>query len=262
MEQQSPLITCESIGLALDGRAIIKNVSLEVFPGEVLALVGPNGAGKSSILSVMAGDVPATSGMASLGAKDVTKYRPDEAARVRSVLMQSNQVSFPFSVGEIVDMGRAPWARTPQFSDDDEAIEQALEQADVAHLVERRFNQLSGGERARVSFARVLAQRTPVVLLDEPTAALDLKHQESVMRAIRGLADRGCAVVVVVHDLSIAAGYADRIAMIVEGKLDAIGTPSEVIVADRVSRVYGVEVDIESIGRPPRPVILPRRETK
>ena len=183
MEQQSPLITCESIGLALDGRAIIKNVSLEVFAGEVLALVGPNGAGKSSILSVLAGDVPATSGMASLGGKDVTKYRPDEAARVRSVLMQSNQVSFPFSVGEIVDMGRAPWARTPQFSEDDEAIEQALEQADVAHLVERRFNQLSGGERARVSFARVLAQRTPVVLLDEPTAALDLKHQESVMRS-------------------------------------------------------------------------------
>ena len=226
MEQQSPLITCESIGLALDGRAIIKNVSLEVFAGEVLALVGPNGAGKSSILSVLAGDVPATSGMASLGGKDVTKYRPEKAARVRSVLMQSNQVSFPFSVGEIVDMGRAPWARTPQFSEDDEAIEQALEQADVAHLVERRFNQLSGGERARVSFARVLAQRTPVVLLDEPTAALDLKHQESVMRAIRGLADRGCAVVVVVHDLSIAAGYADRIAMIVEGKLEAIGTPA------------------------------------
>ena len=132
----------------------------------------------------------------------------------------------------------------------------------MAHLVERRFNQLSGGERARVSFARVLAQRTPVVLLDEPTAALDLKHQESVMRAIRGLADRGCAVVVVVHDLSIAAGYADRIAMIVEGKLEAIGTPGEVIVADRVSRVYGVEVDIESTGRPPRPVILPRREKK
>ena len=262
MEQLSPLIRCESIGLALDGRAIIKNVSLEVFAGEVLALVGPNGAGKSSILSVMAGDVPATSGMASLGGKDVTKYRPEKAARVRSVLMQSNQVSFPISVGEIVDLGRAPWARTPQFSEDDEAIEEALEQADVAHLVKRRFNQLSGGERARVSFARVLAQRTPVVLLDEPTAALDLKHQESVMRAIRGLADRGCAVVVVVHDLSIAAGYADRIAMIVEGKLEAIGTPGEVIVADRVSRVYGVEVDIESIGRPPRPVILPRREKK
>ncbi|HAA78751.1 MAG: hemin ABC transporter ATP-binding protein [Microbacteriaceae bacterium BACL25 MAG-120322-bin65] len=253
------MIELDSIGLALDGRAIIKNVSLQVFPGEVLALVGPNGAGKSSILSVMAGDVRATSGTATLGGKHVGKYRPDEAARVRSVLMQSNQVSFPFTVQEIVEMGRAPWARTPELADDDALIQDALRLADVEHLVERRFNQLSGGEKARVSLARVLAQRTPVMLLDEPTAALDLRHQESVMRAIRTFANAGCAIVVVLHDLSIAAGYADRIAMIVGGKLDAIGTPDEVIVADRVSRVYGVDVDIESVGNPKRPVILPQR---
>jgi iron complex transport system ATP-binding protein len=259
MNEQKPWIELESIGLALDGRAIIKNVSLQVFPGEVLALVGPNGAGKSSILSVMAGDVRATSGTATLGGKHVGKYRPDEAARVRSVLMQSNQVSFPFTVQEIVEMGRAPWARTPELADDDALIQDALRLADVEHLVERRFNQLSGGEKARVSLARVLAQRTPVMLLDEPTAALDLRHQESVMRAIRTFANAGCAIVVVLHDLSIAAGYADRIAMIVGGKLDAIGTPDEVIVADRVSRVYGVDVDIESVGNPKRPVILPQR---
>jgi iron complex transport system ATP-binding protein len=259
MNEQKPLIELDSIGLALDGRAIIKNVSLQVFPGEVLALVGPNGAGKSSILSVMAGDVRATSGTATLGGKHVGKYRPDEAARVRSVLMQSNQVSFPFTVQEIVEMGRAPWARTPELADDDALIQDALRLADVEHLVERRFNQLSGGEKARVSLARVLAQRTPVMLLDEPTAALDLRHQESVMRAIRTFANAGCAIVVVLHDLSIAAGYADRIAMIVGGKLDAIGTPDEVIVADRVSRVYGVDVDIESVGNPKRPVILPQR---
>ena len=259
MNEQKPLIELDSIGLALDGRAIIKNVSLQVFPGEVLALVGPNGAGKSSILSVMAGDVRATSGTATLGGKHVGKYRPDEAARVRSVLMQSNQVSFPFTVQEIVEMGRAPWARTPELADDDAVIQDALRLADVEHLVERRFNQLSGGEKARVSLARVLAQRTPFMLLDEPTAALDLRHQESVMRAIRTFANEGCAIVVVLHDLSIAAGYADRIAMIVGGKLDAIGTPDEVIVADRVSRVYGVDVDIESVGNPKRPVILPQR---
>ena len=259
MNEQKPLIELDSIGLALDGRAIIKNVSLQVFPGEVLALVGPNGAGKSSILSVMAGDVRATSGTATLGGKHVGKYRPDEAARVRSVLMQSNQVSFPFTVQEIVEMGRAPWARTPELADDDAVIQDALRLADVEHLVERRFNQLSGGEKARVSLARVLAQRTPVMLLDEPTAALDLRHQESVMRAIRTFANEGCAIVEVLHDLSIAAGYADRIAMIVGGKLDAIGTPDEVIVADRVSRVYGVDVDIESVGNPKRPVILPQR---
>jgi len=260
MSDLTPLARLDSVGLVMDGRAIVKTVSLDVFPREVLALVGPNGAGKSSILSLLAGDVHATSGTALLGERDVTKYRPDEASRLRSVLMQANQVSFPFSVWEIVEMGRAPWARTPQISEDDEAIEEALHLADVGHLSERRFNQLSGGERARVSLARVLAQRTPLVLLDEPTAALDLKHQESVMGTIRGLADQGRGVVVVVHDLSVAAGYADRVAMVVEGRLAATGSPEEVIVADRVSDVYGVDVDIEQVGHPPRPVVLPRRK--
>ena len=141
------LIDLQSVGLVLDGRAILKNVSLQVFAGEVLTLVGPNGAGKSSVLSVMAGDVAATSGTVTLQGKDVGRYRPEEAARLRAVLMQSNQVSFPFTVWEIVEMGRAPWGRTPQFLEDDEAIAQALESADVEHLIERRFNQLSGGKR-------------------------------------------------------------------------------------------------------------------
>ena len=259
MATSEPLIELNSVGLALDGRAILKNVSLQVFPGEVLALVGPNGAGKSSLLSVMSGDEQATTGRALLQGRDVSKYRVDEAARQRSVLMQSNEVSFPFTVAEIVEMGRAPWARTTSLADDNKAIAEALEKADVEHLVERRFNQLSGGERARVSLARVLAQRTPVVLLDEPTAALDLKHQESVMKTVREIAGQGRAVVVVVHDLSVAAGYADRVAMVVEGKIAAVGSPREVITAKRVFEVYGVAVDIETVGSPARPVILPQR---
>jgi iron complex transport system ATP-binding protein len=253
------IVSLDNVSLRLEGRAIISQVSLEVFPGEVLALVGPNGAGKSTVLSLMAGDVAPTSGSARLAGKDVSQYRPEEAARLRSVLMQSNTVSFPFTVREIVDMGRAPWARTPQISEDTEAITQAMNLADVDHLRNRRFTHLSGGEKARVSLARVLAQRTPVVLLDEPTAALDLRHQEDVMSTVRNLANEGRAVVVVVHDLSVASGYADRVAMLVEGKLEAVGTPTEVIDAQRVSRVYGLDVDIELVGRPPRPIILPRR---
>lgn len=252
-------MSLRGVGLKLEGRAIISDVTLDVFPGEVIALVGPNGAGKSTLLSLMAGDVAPSMGSALLSGKEASKYRPEEAARLRSVLMQSNTVSFPFTVREIVEMGRAPWARTPLLSHDGEAISSALELADVAHLEHRRFTQLSGGERARVSLARVLAQRTPVVLLDEPTAALDLRHQEDVMTTVRHLARDGAAVVVVVHDLSVAAGYADRVALLVEGGLDAIGVPTEVIEASRVSRVYGVDVDIELVGKPPRPIILPRR---
>ena len=252
-------MSLRGVGLKLEGRAIISDVTLDVFPGEVVALVGPNGAGKSTLLSLMAGDVGPSMGSALLAGREASKYRPEEAARLRSVLMQSNAVSFPFTVREIVEMGRAPWARTPLLSEDGDAISSAMELADVAHLEHRRFTQLSGGERARVSLARVLAQRTPVVLLDEPTAALDLRHQEDVMTTVRHLARDGAAVVVVVHDLSVAAGYADRVALLVEGGLDAIGVPTEVLEANRVSRVYGVDVDIELVGKPPRPIILPRR---
>lgn len=254
----NPVIELDGVGLALDGRAILRGVTMSVDAGEVVALVGPNGAGKSTLLSVISGDHAATSGSATLMGKDVSRYRPDEAARLRSVLMQSNTVSFPFTVWEIVEMGRAPWARTPQLAEDTRAIEQALQSADIAHLADRRFNQLSGGERARVSYARVLAQRTPIVLLDEPTAALDLRHQQEVMTGIRALAEAGTAVVVVLHDLSQAARYADRVAMMSEGRLDALGTPQDVIVSERVSRVYGLPVDIEQVGNPPRPVIVPR----
>lgn len=254
-----PIVSLRNVGLNLEGRAIISGVTLEVFPGEVVALVGPNGAGKSTLLSLMAGDVQPSTGTALLAGKEASRYRPEEAARLRSVLMQSNTVSFPFTVREIVEMGRAPWARTAGFSEDTEAIATALTLADIEHLEHRRFTQLSGGEKARVSLARVLAQRTPVVLLDEPTAALDLRHQEDVMTTVRNLATDGTAVVVVVHDLSVAAGYADRVALLVDGGLDAIGVPTEVIEATRVSRVYGVDVDIELVGTPPRPIILPRR---
>jgi iron complex transport system ATP-binding protein len=256
---REPGVSLTSVGVVLDRRPIVTDVTFDVFAGEVLALVGPNGAGKSTLLSLMAGDLAPTSGSVVLSGKEVSKYRPEEASRLRSVLMQSNLVSFPFTVWEIVEMGRAPWARTPAISEDSEAIYEALKRADVAHLADRRFNQLSGGERARVSLARVLAQRTPVILLDEPTAALDLQHQEDVMATLSLLAASGIAVVVVVHDLSLAAAYAHRVAVMVSGRLDAIGPPGEVITADRVSRVYSVDVDIETVGRPPRPIIVPRR---
>lgn len=257
--ERTPIVSLNQVTAVLDGRSIVSRVSLDVFPGEILALVGPNGAGKSTLLSLMSGDLSPTTGSVTLQGKEVGKYKPEEAARLRSVLMQSNTVSFPFTVWEIVEMGRAPWARTPKISEDSEAISEALERADVEHLSHRRFNQLSGGERARVSLARVLAQRTPLVLLDEPTAALDLKHQEDVMATVLALAEAGLAVVVVVHDLSVAAAYAHRVCVVVDGELDAVGSPGDVITAERVSRVYGVDVDIENVGRPPRPIIVPRR---
>lgn len=173
------------------------------------------------------------------------------------MLTQENSLSFPFRVLEVVQMGRSPWTRTAEIARDSAAVGEAAARADGAHLAARRFTELSGGERARVSLARVLAQDTEFVFLDEPTAALDLRHQEDVRRIARNLADAGRAVVVVVHDLSFAGAIADRIALLGGGRLIALGAPGEVLTADAISTVYELPVDVVQLDG--RPVIIPRR---
>lgn len=252
-------ITARGVSVVIDGHPILKDVSIDIVAGEVLALVGPNGAGKSTLLSVLGGDVRSNSGEVLVEGRDIRSYRHLELARLRSVLTQENQVSFPFTVSEVVAMGRSPWARTASADDDERAIAEALTAADVRHLVDRRYTSLSGGEKARVSLARVLAQRAGTVFLDEPTAALDLRHQEEVMTTARALASTGIAVVVVLHDLSLAAAYADRVALIARGSLRAVGTPADVITAAIVEEVYGLPVQI--LQQSGRPIVLPVRPT-
>lgn len=251
------MISARNIGVRLDSRAILHGVSLDVRPGEVLALVGPNGAGKSTLLSVLSGDRTPDSGTVTIAGRAIGGIRASELARLRAVLTQENSVSFPFRVSEVVAMGRSPWARSIESRDDVAVVNAALEATDVAHLGERRYTTLSGGEKARVSLARVLAQSAPIVFLDEPTAALDLRHQEEVMRVARAMAVEGTAVVVVLHDLSLAAAYSDRLALVAHGTVEAIGTPSEVLTAERIERVYGVAVDLHDVSG--HPVIVPRR---
>ena len=253
----SGALRARGLGVAIDGVRILSGVDLDLEPGEVLAVVGPNGAGKSTLLSVLSGDLAASEGTVTIGERPIAALRHLELARERAVLTQENQLSFPFTVGQVVLMGRSPWARTARFEDDETAVAEAMLATDVDQLAPRRFTSLSGGEKARVSLARVFAQATPILLLDEPTAALDLRHQEEVMRAVRARAAAGHGVLVVVHDLSLAAAYADRIAMVAGGTVVATGTPSEVLTAERVSAVYGLAVDVAQIGG--RPVVVPRR---
>lgn len=259
-EMGAAIVTARGIRVRRDEREILTEIDLDVRLGEVLALVGPNGAGKSTLLSVLSGDLQPAGGSVELDGRPISSFRPLELARRRSVLSQANVVSFPFRVLEIVQMGRSPWTRTAELADDQQAVLEAIRATDIEHLLGRRFTTLSGGEQARVSLARVLAQRTPVVFLDEPTAALDLRHQEEVMRLARELAAEGRAVIVVVHDLSLAGAYADRIALLDGGRLDAVGTPLEVMTADRVGRVYGLDVQIHRIGASDRPIVLPLRD--
>lgn len=251
------MITGTSVYLELDGRPVLRDVSLSVLPGEVLAVVGPNGAGKSTLLSVLSGERAATSGRVEVDGRDIRSFSALELARLRSVLTQENALSFPFRVGEVIAMGRAPWTRTDEIASDSAAIEAAAARADVTHLAGRRFTELSGGEKARVSFARVLAQDTPVVFLDEPTAALDLRHQEDVLRIARALADSGRAVAIIMHDLSLAGAVADRVALLSDGALVAVGAPSSVLTAASVSAVYGLPVRVVEIDG--RPLIVPER---
>lgn len=189
--------------------------------------------------------------------RDIQTFSALELARTRSVLTQDNALSFPFRVGDVIAMGRAPWTRTPELARDSELIASAASLADVTHLADRRFTELSGGERARVSLARVLAQDAPVVFLDEPTAALDLRHQEDVLRIARSLASAGRAVVIVVHDLSLAGAVADRVALLSAGSLVAVGPPASVLTTSAISDVYGLAVRVVEVDG--RPLIVPER---
>lgn len=247
------------VSVELGGRQVLSKVSLEVKAGEVLALVGPNGAGKSTLLAALAGDVGVSAGRIELERKSLHEWQPGELALRRSVLLQQVSLSFPFSVRDVVLMGRAPWSNTPAGDQDEQFVDQAMADTDVTAFAERKFSALSGGEKARVALARVLAQNTTVLMLDEPTAALDLRHQELVLQVARRRAEAGNAVVVVLHDLNLAAGYADRVAVLAGGQLKALGTPSEVLQAELLSEVYQHAIDVWEHPVTGRSIILPRR---
>lgn len=241
------------------GRKLLDRVSLELHPGEVLALLGPNGAGKSTFLSTLTGDTELTSGNVAFKDRPLSDWKLLDLARNRSVLLQENQVLFPFTVHQVIEMGRAPWRRTPQEVEDPEAIAWAISKTNISHLGNRRVPTLSGGERGRVAFARTITSKTGVLLLDEPTAALDLGHQEELLQLVRERADQGDAVLIIVHDLNLAGAYADRIALLSNGKLAALGTPSEVLTAETVSSVYNTPVEVIKHPKTGREIVLPLR---
>ncbi len=252
--------TTVDLGLERGGRTVLSGVDLELIPGEVVAVVGPNGAGKSSLLGALAGDLRPATGQVLLNGTDLNSWAAGDVARERAVLLQQVTLSFPFRIEEVVAMGRAPWSGLPQQLEDDDAISKAISATEVAHLVGRRFSQLSGGERARVALARVLAQRTKTLLLDEPTAALDLRHQELVLRTARNHATiTGGSVLVVLHDIGLAAAYADRVMVLEAGKVAAFGPPQTVLTSELLSRVYQYEVEVFPHPISGQLVILPIR---
>jgi iron complex transport system ATP-binding protein len=226
-------------------RPVLRGVSLSVRAGEVLALVGPNGAGKSTLLRCISGVVRASSGAIRLD--DLDLQRLSAAARARLVAVVPQMVHLPeaFTVSEIVLMGRTPhlpiWAG--ESRQDCAVAWAAMKKTQTDDLVDRRAQELSGGEQQRVIIARALTQEPRVLLLDEPTAHLDLKHQLGILELVRGLAhEHGLAVMMTLHDLNQAAAYADRLALLKQGEIVAEGDAHSVLTAQRLGDVYGVRV--------------------
>jgi iron complex transport system ATP-binding protein len=236
----------------------VDGVSLDLARGEVLALVGPNGAGKSTLLKLLAGDLSPSGGEVTLEGRPLARFGAKELALKRALLPQQTILQFAFTARAVVAMGRHPHlGMAGESPEDDAVVEAALARTETVPLAERVYPSLSGGEQARVSLARVLAQETPVLLLDEPTAALDLRHQQSVLRIARDLAREGTAVLAVLHDLNLAATYADRIALLDEGKLVADGTPWDVLTEERLSAVFRHPIGVVRHPRRDCPLVLP-----
>lgn len=237
-----------NVTVDIAGHRILDDVDLTVTRGTLLALVGPNGAGKSTLLSVISGDVSPTGGTVEIDGLPVARQSARGLARRRAVMLQEQRLAFGFRAVDVVRMGRAPWAGTDAEDRDEEAVADAVGRAELHELVERTFPTLSGGEKARTGFARALAQETPVLLLDEPTAAMDLRHQEAVLVEARRLASQGRTVVVVLHDLGLAAAHADRICLIDDGRVVADGSPRHVLEPARLSAVYRHHVDVVEVA--------------
>lgn len=235
----------ESVAVSLGGARIIDAVDFDVQAGEVVGLVGRNGAGKTTLLRVASGVLPATTGAVRLGEDKVDALSRRALARRIALVPQDMHVPFPFRVGELVLMGRAP--HQPLVGLESEADAQramdALERLGIAQLADRSITTLSGGERQLVLFARALVQDPELLLLDEPTAFLDLKHRVEVLREVRAFAARGRAALVVSHDLSLAARTCDRLVLLGDGQLVAVGTPEEVLNPANLRAAFGIDVE-------------------
>lgn len=244
-------LRADDVTVVRGGNRILSDVSFAAEPGSVTGIIGPNGAGKSTLLGAVAGDITCTRGSASLDGVDIGSLSKQALAAQRAVLPQRHRVSFGFTAEEVVRMGCRTTERHPA-----QRSMLAMETTDVVHLAARRFLSLSGGEQARVALARVLAQDTPVLLLDEPTASLDLRHQELVMDLARREAGKGRTVIVVVHDLNLAAAYTDRLLLLKQGEVVADDTTNEVLVPNRIGSAYGVDVVVTDHPTRPCPLVV------
>jgi ABC-type cobalamin/Fe3+-siderophores transport system ATPase subunit len=253
------MIEIRDLDVKYGSQQVLQSVSLEVKSGETLALLGPNGSGKSTLIRALSGVVRASGNMRIAG-RELGTLSAAERARLVAVVPQSSSLPPAFTVWETVLLGRTPHLNfLGQVSALDEKLAgEALEKVDALALKDRRVGELSGGEQQRVLLARALAQATPVLLLDEPTTHLDLQHQIGLLELVRALArDEELTVLIALHDLNLAARYADRVALIVAGAIRAVGAPKEVLRPELISEIYRWPVQVLEHPFLDVPLILP-----
>jgi iron complex transport system ATP-binding protein len=256
----TPALKAESATYRAGGKVLVDGVSPAVDAGERVALVGPNGAGKTTLLRMLSGELKPDGGKVELKGKNISSYSSRELGH-RAVLSQSVSVAFPFTVSEIVAMG-APDIHGSRLRD---LVRTALAEVDLVHFADRLITTLSGGEQQRAHFARILVQLTVgeqwhgpgILLLDEPTASLDLRHQLDLLSATSKNAGRGIAVVAVLHDLNLAALFADRVVVLQNGRIAAQGRPSDTINDDILRQVFGIENAANRLPPSGVPFVLP-----
>jgi iron complex transport system ATP-binding protein len=250
------LLVAREISVRLGGRTILDNVAVTLPPNEFVALVGPNGAGKTTLIKALAGLIPCF-GKVEIEGRDRSTMKARERAKALAYLPQGHDFSWPLPAAEIVALGRFPHADpfSPVTPEDREAVTQALELTGTKALATRIVTTLSGGERARIALARVLATQARIVLADEPTMSLDPRHQFVVMEILRHTARLRGAALAVVHDLSLAARYADRVMILEKGRIVAEGRPAETLTPDRIAKIFGVEADMVTLGGATVPLV-------
>lgn len=259
-----PVIRMEAVAFAYPGREIFRDLNLSLEAGEILGLIGPNSSGKTTLLKLMDGLLQPRKGMVFLEGKDLGRLSRTEVARRVAVVPQEVKVPFAFTAEEIVLMGRAPflgrfgWEKKPDL----EIARESMALTDVTGLEDRPFAELSGGEKQRVLMARALTQQPRVILLDEPAAHLDLKHQVDLHALIRRLnRERGLTVLNISHDLNMAAEYSHRIVLLQRGSVYAVGTPWEVVTEENIRRVYETRVMVERNPLSGAPRVTPLGES-
>lgn len=239
------MISTEGLSKKYQGKMVLQEIDLEIPQEQLVAFIGPNGAGKSTFLSLVSRIQPQSSGEIYLDHGELRTWRSKELAKKLAILKQSNGIQLNITVRELVAFGRYPYSRGKLTKNDQQIIQQAIQQMSLQEMAEQSIHTLSGGQLQRVYIAMILAQDTEYILLDEPLNNLDLNHANQMMHLLKDLVQKEKkTVVIVLHDINFAAGFADHIVALKEGKLFASGPTTEIIQPEIINRLYGMKIKI------------------